>query len=141
MANAMMLENRMVIGEYYDDPAPAWTCPKCHREWHKYMDHSDLGEACYGYECDEMAMGHHPAHGGGCVCCALDDRTAEDAMAYAMAQRPEDLYKLVAGIIIEMGIKDALQLLHNAQPDVVGDNVQEWAMDQDDYDAWYLDNQ
>lgn len=135
-----MLENPMVIGEYYPAPNPTWKCPKCHREWQKFADHREGGYTVYGYECDDLSTDHHPAHGNGCECCVWDDRTVEDAMAFALEKRPEELHRLIASIVVEMGVKRVLQMLHEAEPTITGYNAEEWADEQDDYREWLINN-
>lgn len=141
MATEMMLENPMVIGEYYDDPAPAWTCPECGMDWYH---HHDM------WECMEHIGSREPQHGKGCIVCALAKRTAEDAVAFARQHYGIALDNLVERLLEDYKITGyphgdphpMLELFYAADPELVEQRAEEWAEEQDDnYYDWYLDNQ
>ena len=134
-----MLENPMVIGEYYDDPAPDWTCPHCHMEWY---NHHDL------WDCSERTTHRDPQHGDGCIVCELAKRTAEDAVAYAMQHKGVAVLTLLERLLADYDIhgdlygdpQPMLRLFHAADQELVEQRAEEWAEEQDDdYYNWYLD--
>ena len=141
MANAMMLENPMVIGEYYDDPEPDWTCPHCHTEWyHQY----------YGWESESKIIHREPQHLGGCYLCALEKRTAKDAVAFALQYHGIAVYDLVERMLDDYNVdgtvyrdhRPMMQLFLAADPELFEQRAEEWAEEQDDdYYDWFLDNQ
>ena len=141
MANAMMLENPMVIGEYYDDPEPDWTCPECGMDWYH---HHDL------WECFERIGRREPQQGKGCIVCELEKRTAQDAVAYAQQHKGVALFQLLERIMTDYGLiaelagdpHPMLQVFLAADPELVEQRAEEWAEEQDDdYYDWFLDNQ
>lgn len=135
-----MLENRMVIGDYYDDPEPDWTCPSCHAEWYNHHDR---------WECLDHIGHREPQHGKGCIECELKKRTAQDAVAYARQHDGVALDKLVEWLLDDYNITGyphddphpMLELFLAANPELVEQRAEEWAEEQDDdYYEWYLDN-
>lgn len=135
-----MLENPMVIGEYYDDPAPAWSCPECGMDWYY---HHDM------WECMEFIGSREPKNGKGCIVCELEKRTAEDAWAYAKQYKGVALMDLLERILTDYGLiadmagnpHPLLEMIHAADPELVEQRAEEWAEEQDDnYYDWYLDN-
>lgn len=136
-----MLENRMVIGEYYDDPAPDWTCPHCHTEWY---------DRDYGWESESKIIHREPQHLGGCYLCELEKRTAQDAVAYAKQHKGVALFQLLERIMTDYSLiaelagdpHPMLQMFLAADPELVEQRAEEWAEEQDDdYYDWFLDNQ
>lgn len=136
-----MLENPMVIGEYYDDDAPDWTCPSCHMEWYN---------SAYGWECEERTAHRDPQHGKGCIVCELDKRTAKDAMTFALQYDGIAVYDLVERMLDDYNVygtvrkdhRPMMKLFLAADPELFEQRAEEWAEEQeDDYYDWYLDNQ
>lgn len=74
-----MLENRMVIGEYFQDTAPsiAHTCPRCHAKW-AYLEADD----CWDAGTSSVSGTEAPYNGHVCRICAWDLRTPEQELAY-----------------------------------------------------------
>lgn len=133
-----MLENPMVIGEYYDDPAPAWTCPRCHTDWYH---HHDLWESY------ETIGKREPQHGKGCIVCELEKRTSKDAWDYAKQYKGVALMDLLERILTDYGLvadmsgnpHPLLEMIYAADPELVEQRAEEWAEEQDDnYHEWYL---
>lgn len=136
-----MLENPMVIGEYYDDDSPDWVCPHCHTEWY---------EGSFGWESESKYIHREPMHMDGCYLCELEKRTAKDAVAYAKHSQSVALFDLLERIMDDYGLTaelagdphPMLDLLIAADPDLVEQRAEEWAEEQDDdYYDWYLGNQ
>lgn len=136
-----MLENRMVIGEYYDDPEPDWTCPHCHTEWF---------DRDYGWESESKIIHREPQHLGGCYLCELEKRTAADAVAYAKHHQGVAVLDLLERLFEDYGLHAdlagdphrMLELLLSNDQELVEQRAEEWAEEQDDdYYDWFLDNQ
>lgn len=141
MASEMMLENPMVVGQYYDDPAPDWACPECGMEWYH---HHGL------WDCFARISNREPQHGNGCIVCELEKRTAADAWNYAKQYKGVALLDLLESILEDYGLiadlagnpHPLLEMIYAADPELVEQRAEEWAEDQDDnYYDWYLDNQ
>lgn len=130
-----MLENPMVMGDYYADITvePAYTCPKCRQDWYEVSDGR--------YESDGyMAIHRHPAHGHGCMECLWDSRTQQDAWQYLMEQDESDKRRVLGFIIDDLGVDAVLKLLHDTEDDAVEQNAEAWADDEDGYLEWLASN-
>lgn len=70
-----MVENRMVIGDYYTEPSRIETCPSCGREW-VYCD------AWEQWECDDstLATRDDPVSHGHCLECLVENATRKQAL-------------------------------------------------------------
>ena len=80
-----MIENPMVIGEYYKDTEPDIRCPHCDMGWTENRDggwdNDDyIGIKTYG----------HPLHGGYCEACIMDASTPARAQAFVAQEVAHD---------------------------------------------------
>ena len=130
-----MLENPMVRGDYYAEITAdvAYTCPKCGNDWY------DLGDGRYesdGY----MSIHRHPKHGKGCMECLWDSRTQEDAYRFLMEQDDVEIRRALLGVIDDLGAAWIMRMLHDYEADIVEQNAENWAEDEDGYLEWLADN-
>lgn len=128
-----MLENPMVMGDYYADitDEPAYTCPKCRRDWY------DLGDGWYE---SDMTIHHYPLHGHGCVGCLWDGRTQEDAYRFLLEQDERSMKMVLKQVVAELGAAWVLKLLHDSEADVVEQSAEAFADDDDSYLEWLINN-
>lgn len=125
-----MLENRMVIGDYYaPDPIPDYHCPHCGRDWYetginRYEDYD--GYAVRGY----------PERGDRCTRCVWDERTILDAVDYLAEQGEAAHREVLQAIVEDIGAKAILRILRNDDADLVNETAECWAEEQDDYFDW-----
>lgn len=81
-----MLENGMVLGEYYDEKDPDIECPHCGTGWYEC---STGGWESDSYYSRGKSYGH-PMHGNYCDECILDSSTPKRAAAFIERQVRED---------------------------------------------------
>lgn len=129
------LENPMVMVDYYAGitAEPAYTCPHCRTDWYEISDGR--------YESDGyMAIRRHPAHGHGCMECLWDGRTQEDAYRYLMEQDDAEIRRVLMGVINDLGAAWIMRMLHDTEADIVEQNAEAWADDEDGYLEWLANN-
>lgn len=130
-----ILENPMVMGDYYTDiiAEPAYTCPKCRQDWYEISDGR--------YESDGyMAIHRHPAHGHGCMECLWNSRTQQDAYRFLMEQDDAEIRRALMGVIDDLGAAWIMRMLHDTEADIVEQNAENWAEDEDGYLEWLASN-
>lgn len=79
-----MLENAMVLGDYYDfEPSPDTECPHCGTGWYR----DDDGDT---WESDSKLSYGYPIHGGYCNACILDSSTPKRAIDWIARKSKEE---------------------------------------------------